>query len=60
VITQQLGIALVAPGGYAPEPEALARGIARLEAQGILVHNYYEHDKRHQRFGGTDEAAWRS
>jgi muramoyltetrapeptide carboxypeptidase len=56
VITQQLGIALVAPGGYAPEPEALARGIARLEAQGILVHNYYEHDKRHLRFAGADEA----
>jgi muramoyltetrapeptide carboxypeptidase len=56
VITKQLGIALVAPGGYAPEEDAVARGIARLEAQGILVHNYYEHDKRHQRFAGTDEA----
>ncbi len=56
MITKQLGIALVAPGGYAPEPDAIARGIARLEAQGILVHNYYEHDKRHLRFGGTDEA----
>ncbi|MGJ7917242.1 muramoyltetrapeptide carboxypeptidase [Massilia sp. LXY-6] len=52
---QRLGIALVAPGGYAPEPEAVRRGIARLESQGILVHNYYEHDKRHLRFGGTDE-----
>jgi muramoyltetrapeptide carboxypeptidase len=51
-----MGIALVAPGGYAPEPEAVARGIARLEAQGILVHNYYDHDARHQRFGGTDAA----
>jgi muramoyltetrapeptide carboxypeptidase len=50
------GIALVAPGGYAPDPEAVTRGIARLESQGILVHNYYEHDKRHLRFGGTDEA----
>jgi muramoyltetrapeptide carboxypeptidase len=56
VISTKLGIALVAPGGYAPEPEAVSRGIARLESQGILVHNYYEHDKRHQRFGGTDEA----
>jgi muramoyltetrapeptide carboxypeptidase len=56
VITKQLGIALVAPGGYAPEEDAVARGIARLEAQGILVHNYYEHDKRHQRFAGPDEA----
>jgi muramoyltetrapeptide carboxypeptidase len=56
VITSKLGIALVAPGGFAPEPEAVSRGIARLESQGILVHNYYEHDKRHLRFGGTDEA----
>jgi muramoyltetrapeptide carboxypeptidase len=57
VITKQIGIAIVAPGGYAPETRsAVARGIARLEAQGILVHNYYDHDKRHQRFGGTDEA----
>jgi muramoyltetrapeptide carboxypeptidase len=56
VISKKLGIALFAPGGYAPEPEAVTRGIARLEAQGILVHNYYEHDKRHLRFGGTDEA----
>jgi muramoyltetrapeptide carboxypeptidase len=50
----KLGIALVAPGGYAPEPEAIARGIGRLEAQGILVHNYYEHEARHQRFGASD------
>ena len=53
---KKLGIALIAPGGYAPEPDAIARGIARLESQDILVHNYYEHDKRHLRFGGTDQA----
>jgi muramoyltetrapeptide carboxypeptidase len=53
---QRLGLALVAPGGYAPEPDAVTRGIARLEAQGVLVHNYYDHDARHQRFGGTDAA----
>ena len=52
--SSKLGIALVAPGGYAPEPEAIPRGIARLEAQGILVHNYYRHEERHQRFGATD------
>jgi len=56
VISSKPGIALIAPGGFAPEPEAVPRGIARLESQGILVHNYYEHDKRHLRFGGTDEA----
>lgn len=50
----KLGIALIAPAGYAPEPEAIPRGIARLEAQGILVKNYYKHEERHQRFGATD------
>ena len=35
----KLGIALIAPAGYAPEPEAIPRGIARLAAQGILVKN---------------------
>jgi muramoyltetrapeptide carboxypeptidase len=55
-LVQRLGIALVAPGGYAAEPEAVTRGIARLEAQGILVHNYYDHEQRHLRFGGTDES----
>ena len=50
-----MGLAIVAPGGYAPDPEAINRGIARLEAQGILVHNYYEHEARHQRFGASDE-----
>lgn len=52
----KVGLALVAPGGYAPEPEAIDRGIARLEAQGILVHNYYEHGARHQRFGAGDDS----
>jgi muramoyltetrapeptide carboxypeptidase len=54
VTTPKPGIALVAPGGYAPEPDAISRGIARLEAQGILVHNYYRHEERHQRFAATD------
>ncbi|MFL6676056.1 MAG: muramoyltetrapeptide carboxypeptidase [Massilia sp.] len=56
MITHQIGIAVVAPGGYAPEPAAIERGIARLEAQGYLVHNYYDHAQIHQRFGGTDAA----
>jgi muramoyltetrapeptide carboxypeptidase len=54
VTTPKLGIALIAPGSYAPEPEAIPRGIARLDARGILVHNYYRHEERHQRFGATD------
>ena len=51
-----IGIAIAAPGGYAPDPAALDAGIARLEQQGYLVHNYYDHAARHQRFGGTDAA----
>jgi muramoyltetrapeptide carboxypeptidase len=54
VTIPKLGIALIAPAGYAPEPEAIPRGIARLESQGILVKNYYKHEERHQRFGATD------
>jgi muramoyltetrapeptide carboxypeptidase len=56
VITSPLGVAIVAPAGYAPDPLAVERGIARLEARGCLVHNYYDHGCIHQRFGGTDEA----
>lgn len=54
--TKKTGIAIVAPGGAAPNPAALQAGIARLEQQGFLVHNYYDDDKRHLRFGGTDAA----
>ena len=53
---KNIGIAIAAPGGYALDDAALARGIARLEAQGCTVHNYYEPDKKFQRFGGTDDA----
>ncbi len=55
-LAPQIGIAIVAPGGYAPDDAALAHGIARLEAQGCVIHNYYDADKKFQRFGGTDAA----
>src|SRR3954470_20662721 len=51
-----VGIAIVAPGGYAPDDAALARAIKLLEAQGCRIHNFYDGARRHQRFGGTDEA----
>jgi muramoyltetrapeptide carboxypeptidase len=56
VITKKIGIAIVAPGGAAPDDVAVDRGIARLRAQGIHVNNYYDHGQVHQRFGGTDAA----
>lgn len=47
-------VAIVAPGGYAPDEAALARGIALLQAQGCVVRNFYDHGNRHQRFAATD------
>ncbi len=54
--TSQLGVAIVAPAGHVPDPLAVERGIAYLEARGCRVHNYYDHAAIHQRFGGTDAA----
>lgn len=50
------GIAIVAPGGYAPDNDAVERAIAELEAQNCRVYNYYRHAERSQRFGGNDIA----
>jgi muramoyltetrapeptide carboxypeptidase len=53
-MTEQIGIAIVAPGGYALDPAALEAGIGRLREQGVLVHNYYDPAQVFQRFGGTE------
>lgn len=55
-LPNHVGVAIVAPGGYAPDEVGLARGIALLEKQGCIVHNYYDPEAKYQRFGGTDEA----
>jgi muramoyltetrapeptide carboxypeptidase len=55
-IPANMGVALVAPGGYPADETALSRGIAVLEKQGCTVHNYYDPAAKHLRFGGTDEA----
>ncbi len=55
MISPVLGVAIVAPGGYAPDTAALPRAIALLEARGCVVHNYYDHGQLHQRFGGSDD-----
>nr|WP_269106654.1 LD-carboxypeptidase [Massilia sp. TS11] len=46
---------MVAPGGYAVDPAAYARGVARLADLGGVLHNYYDPERIYQRFGGTDE-----
>ncbi|WP_342116879.1 muramoyltetrapeptide carboxypeptidase [Pseudoduganella sp. OTU4001] len=52
---KNIGIAIAAPAGYALDDAALARGIARLEAQGCIVHNYYDSSAIFQRFAATDD-----
>ena len=54
--TKKIGIAIVAPSGYTFDAAAIAQGIARLEAQGHTVHNYFDTKQVFQRFGGTDDA----
>ena len=53
---KNIGIAIVAPGGYGRDGAAIARAIATLEQQGHTVHNYFDLDRVHQRFGGSDSA----
>lgn len=48
-------VAIVSPGGYAPDEAGLQRALDRLSAQGCTVRNYYHHGARHQRFGATDQ-----
>jgi muramoyltetrapeptide carboxypeptidase len=55
-IPHGLGVAIVAPSGYAQDDALVKRGIARLEAHGCRVRNYYDADAKHQRFGAADEA----
>lgn len=50
-----VGVAIVAPGGYAPDEALLARAIGRLQAQGCRVRSFYDPAAKHQRFGGTDD-----
>jgi muramoyltetrapeptide carboxypeptidase len=54
-MTTPIGIAIIAPGGRAPDDSLLAKGIERLEQRGCVVHNYYDPAHSFQRFGGTDE-----
>jgi muramoyltetrapeptide carboxypeptidase len=49
-------VAIVSPSGYAPNPEAVARGIATLQAQGCRVRNYTDFSSKFQRFGASDDA----
>ncbi len=47
-------IAVVAPSGYAADPEALTRAITRLHAQGHQVYDFCSAYQKHQRFAASD------
>jgi len=49
-------VAIVAPSGYAPNPETVERGIATLQAQGCRVRNFTDASTKFQRFGASDDA----
>src|SRR3569623_914189 len=49
-----IGIAIVAPGGYAPDQAAMQRAVDGLQKQGCLVRNYYDPSAKYQRFGAPD------
>lgn len=50
-----VNVAIVSPGGYAPDVAGLQRALSRLEDMGCKVRNFYRHDARHHRFGATDD-----
>ncbi len=54
-MTRPLTIGVIAPSGYAADPSAFQRGLARLRALGHTVKDYSADTPRHQRFAATDE-----
>jgi muramoyltetrapeptide carboxypeptidase len=48
------GLAIVAVSGCALDGLAVERGLQVLRERGFVVHNYYAHDQKFQRFGATD------
>ncbi len=49
-------LAICAPSGAAPDASRLPLAHARLSQLGLQVQDYYRHEARHQRFGGSDTA----
>ena len=54
LFAKKVGVALIAPSGYALDQQALGRGILALQQQGCVVYNYYDGAQKYQRFGGTE------
>jgi muramoyltetrapeptide carboxypeptidase len=50
-----VGVAIIAPSGYAPDEAAFVNTVNTLREQGCRICKGYEPSEKHQRFGGTDE-----
>lgn len=53
-VVNRIGVAIVALSGCTQHPSAVERAVSRLESQGCLVRNHYDHSCIHLRFGGSD------
>jgi muramoyltetrapeptide carboxypeptidase len=51
-----VGVAIVAPGGYAPDEKSLARATDLLQSYGCRVRSYCDPAAKFLRFGATDDA----
>lgn len=53
-LSEHPGIAIVGASAGALDGAAVERGLQVLRERGFVVHNYYLHEQRFQRFAGTD------
>ncbi|RJX34138.1 MAG: muramoyltetrapeptide carboxypeptidase [Oxalobacter sp.] len=51
----KIGVAIVAPGGYAQDAAAYGAALALMEKQGFIIHSYYNPETKHFRFSDTDD-----
>ena len=56
IFLSDIGVAIVAPGGYAADEAILRHAVESFQAHGCRVHDYYQPADKFQRFGGTDQA----
>jgi len=55
-MAKNVTVAIVAPSGYALQPDDVERAITRLQACGCEVRNFSTSAEKHQRFGADDAA----
>jgi len=53
-VFQDVGVAVIAPSGYAPDVPGFHASLEKLKALGFRVHNYYEPEGKATRFGAPD------